>query len=139
VNEVQIISCEGYNPKLHVLKSLLMIWDFKTHKVISCKFYMLMEGFIFVHDWCVSLIYDNFMLFDYVVETMIIVGTTMVVHNIEPLWKGKGLRTCQALEGPFPFIKTFWRKIHSPTLLAWIVAQALQTHAQVGSLELSMC
>jgi hypothetical protein len=53
VNEVQIILCLEYNPKLHVLKSLFMIWDFRTHKVISCKFYMLMEGFIFVHDWCV--------------------------------------------------------------------------------------
>lgn len=37
----------------------------------------------------VSVIYDNFMLFDYVVETTIIVGTNMVVHNIEPLWKWK--------------------------------------------------
>ncbi len=44
-----------------------------------------MEGFIFVPWLNVSLIYDNFMLFDYVMETMIIVGTTMVVHNIEPL------------------------------------------------------
>lgn len=37
----------------------------------------------------VRVIYDYFILFGYVMETTIIVGTNMVVHNIEPLWKWK--------------------------------------------------
>ncbi len=60
-NEVQAISCLGYNPKLCVLKTLIMILYFKSLELMQH-----LRGFYVI---------------DYVMGTMIVVGTHMVVYN----------------------------------------------------------